>query len=242
MALFGRSLSRKRYRRRKLVFLATLVIFLLDAFLITTSYPTPVRTSTLPAALREQKIFIVSINRNSEYVLRLYWSSALLALVQALGPANVFVSIVESGSQDDTKGALRDLEAQLNGLGVENSIVLGTTVDEQYEMLMNPPDGNEKEGWIFTGRNVTGWELRRIPHLAGTRNRAMEPLSALSPGRRFDKVLWVNDVVFTVRLCALDPPSSPPSHPSHHVIPLFHYPTPCSPSQSCIYCTYRTSS
>jgi hypothetical protein len=132
-------------------------------------------------------------------MLRLYWSSALISLVKHLGPQNVFVSILESGSQEDTKGALRDLERSLNEIGVENSISLGEDVYQQYNHLLAVPGPEEdRTGWIFTGRGEKGWEVRRIPYLADLRNRVLEPLLAMEHRRRFDRVLWINDVVFTV--------------------------------------------
>ena len=138
--------------------------------------------------------------RNSEYMLRLYWNSALLRLVKYLGPENVYVSIIESGSQEDTKGALRDLEMQLNKLGVENRIVLGIDAAEQAETLKNVPEDGKRDGWIFTARGEKGWELRRIPYLADLRNKVMAPLLEIEESSydRFDRVLWINDVVFTV--------------------------------------------
>lgn len=131
------------------------------------------------------------------------WSAALLDLVQHLGPSNVYVSIVESGSQEDTKGALTDLKADLDKLGVKNTISLGIDVwDQAAELLAFPEEGEDRSGWIFTGRGKNGWEVRRIPYLAKLRNQAMEPLLAMNPGLKFEKVLWINDVVFTV--CAID--------------------------------------
>jgi hypothetical protein len=127
------------------------------------------------------------------------WSAALVELVKHLGPKNVYVSIVESGSQEDTKGALLDLKGELDQLGVKNTISLGIDVWEQAEELQNfPAEGEDRSGWIFTGRGKSGWEVRRIPYLANLRNQAMEPLLGMSPGEKFDKVLWINDVVFTV--------------------------------------------
>jgi hypothetical protein len=201
MILRFRSLPRSLRPRLVLLTLATLIF--LDYILNTTSVPPPIRTSKLPAPLDREKIFIVSIHRNSEYMLRLYWNAALLSLVSFLGPKNVFVSIVESGSLDDTKGALRDLEEGLNGLGAENRISLGETNEEQVEASRHVPW--EREGWIYTGREVRGdrgWEKRRIPHLAKLRNQAMEPLFLVK--KRFDRVLWVNDVVFTVSHVVVD--------------------------------------
>ncbi|TVY87426.1 hypothetical protein LAWI1_G007074 [Lachnellula willkommii] len=187
--------SRRSSRPRLLLLTLTTLIFL-DYLLNTSGAPSPQRTSELSAPLAREQIFIVSIQRNSEYMLRLYWNAALLSLVSFLGPANVFVSISESGSLDDTKGALRDLEERLNALGVQNRIVLGESMEEQIEAQKHVP--GDREGWVYTGREGFGdggWEKRRIPHLAKSRNHAMEPLFLVE--RRFDKVLWVNDVVFT---------------------------------------------
>jgi hypothetical protein len=140
--------------------------------------------------------------RNSEYMLRLYWNSALLRLIDILGPENVYVSILESGSQEDTKGALRELELKLNTRGVQNRIVLGIDAEEHVERLKNVPEEGKREGWIFTARGDKGWELRRIPYLADLRNKVMAPLLEFEETsyERFDRVLWINDVVFTVSL------------------------------------------
>ena len=76
---------------------------------------------------------------------------------------------------------------------------MGVDALEQAAELKNVPSEEDgREGWIFTGRGEKGWEVRRIPYLARLRNRAMEPLLEMSPGRVFDRVLWINDVVFTV--------------------------------------------
>lgn len=127
-------------------------------------------------------------------MLRLYWNTALLNLVQHLGTKNVFVSILESGSQEDTKGALSDLEKKLNELGVANRIEVGMSVEEQAAWVLDVPEEGNREGWIFTGRGGKGWEPRRIPYLADLRNIVMEPLGEQG---RYDTVLWINDVVFT---------------------------------------------
>lgn len=117
---------------------------------------------------------------------------------------------MESGSLDDTKGALLDLKNELEMLGVAHHIELGITREEQETMLRDLPPENERSGWIFTGRKIVnhplvgrvevgkdGWEKRRIPYLAAQRNKVMEPFYA-DGAPRFDKILWINDVVFTV--------------------------------------------
>jgi hypothetical protein len=139
-------------------------------------------------------------------MLRKNWTEALLALATHLGPHNIYVSVVESGSMDDTKGALVDLDGMLRDAGVERTIELGIDLEGQLaELARFPGEGEDRSGWLFTGRkekSESGWEMRRIPYLAKLRNRAMEPLLRVwdeGRGRKFDKVLWINDVVFTVR-------------------------------------------
>ncbi|KUJ11227.1 uncharacterized protein LY89DRAFT_689123 [Mollisia scopiformis] len=197
MALISRSF-RRRYIRPRAILLTLTLLFLFDAYLITSFRPPPTRSTTLPSHLKDKKIFIASIHRNSEYMLRLYWNSALLRLCEHLGPKNVYVSILESGSLEDTKGALRDLMGKLNEMGVQNRIELGMDVKEQVAMLKEvPEDPDARQGWIFTGRGQRGWEVRRIAYLAELRNRAMEPLEMMEKEMKFDTILWINDVVFT---------------------------------------------
>ncbi|KAH7354719.1 cryptococcal mannosyltransferase 1-domain-containing protein [Rhexocercosporidium sp. MPI-PUGE-AT-0058] len=199
MVLISRSIRRK-YLRPKPLLITLALLFLLDVYSIMTSRPLPNRRSSLPAHLKDQKIFIASMFRNSEYMLRLYWNDRLLDLIQHLGPQNVFVSIIESGSQEDTKGALRELEEKLNSLGVTHKISLGINVTEQADSLKKiPKEGEDRTGWIFTGRGEQGWEVRRIPYLAALRNQAMDPMAEMRDKRSFDRVLWVNDVVFSTQ-------------------------------------------
>jgi hypothetical protein len=173
-------------------------ILVIDFFLIALSHPPSRRVPLLSVARNEQKIFIASIHRNSERILRSHWNEAVVNLTKHLGIQNVFVSVHESGSQDDTKGALRDLDFELKELGVHRSIELDKSLDEQVAEIMTRPEEVE-EGWIFTPRGKI--ELRRIPYLARLRNRVMEKLDAeAASGRTYDIVLWLNDVVFTVRL------------------------------------------
>jgi hypothetical protein len=148
------------------------------------------------------RIFIASMHWNSEAIIRSHWSAAVVDLVRYFGPENVYVSIVESGGLDDTTGALRELDLQLETLGVERSIETHmTSHKEEVDRIPDP----EEEGWVWTSRGKK--ELRRIPYLAGIRNQVMDKLMHLArrtdpKGKRvFDKILWLNDVIFTVSSC-----------------------------------------
>lgn len=139
-----------------------------------------------------ERIFIASTHWNNGAILRSHWNDAIIELAKAFGPDNIFVSIFESGSWDDTKGALRDLDADLDRLGVQRNITLSDTTHED-EISASPG-----EGWIDTARHKK--ELRRISYLARLRNWSLRPLEDLARrGVSFDKVLFLNDVVFTVR-------------------------------------------
>ena len=146
-----------------------------------------------PPNVRGQKIFIASIHWNNEPILRSNWSAAVLELVDYFGPENVYISIYESGSWDNSKEVLRVLESDLERKGVQRTVKLSETTHE--DELKQPPT----DGWIQTPRGKK--ELRRIPYLSKLRNLALEPLNSLGDRMKFDKVLFLNDVVFTVRIC-----------------------------------------
>ncbi|KAJ5908324.1 hypothetical protein N7495_001006, partial [Penicillium taxi] len=139
---------------------------------------------------RQERIFIASVNWNNELILRTHWSKALVELAWKLGPENIYISIYESGSYDNTKGALMDLDIELERLQVPRTIILSHVTHED-EMAATPG-----EGWVETRRGYT--ELRRIPYLSRIRNLSLQPLEELAKqGITFDKILFLNDVVFT---------------------------------------------
>ncbi|GAB0136631.1 hypothetical protein EsDP_00004926 [Epichloe bromicola] len=141
---------------------------------------------------RRQRIYIASMHFNNAEILKSHWNKAVLDLTEAFGPKNVFVSVFESGSWDDSKGVLRELDRELEKRGVPRRVEV-SDVTHQDE-LDNP---NKGEGWIETPRHKR--ELRRIPYLAKLRNKTIKDLLDLhEKGVEFDKVLFLNDVVFTV--------------------------------------------
>lgn len=156
--------------------------------------------------LRSGKIFIVSLPWNNEIILRTHWNAQLVDLVKTLGPDNVYVSIYENGSYDHTKDALTLLAEQLDAAGIRSHIV---REDKSHADMMT--DDGQTEGWVLTPQGRK--ELRRIPYLSQLRNIAMKPLVDLAAkGEHFDKVMFLNDVVFQV------PPTSSFSHEYERLI------------------------
>jgi hypothetical protein len=143
-------------------------------------------------AQRPGRVYIASIHWNNEQLLRSHWNDAVIALAIALGRENVFITIYESGSWDDSKGALRELDMALEAHSIRRNITLSnaTHLDEMSVM-------EKRSGWIDTPRGRR--ELRRIPYLSRLRNWTLSPLQELArQGEQFDKVLFLNDVVFNV--------------------------------------------
>ena len=144
-------------------------------------------------APRRERVYIASLHWNSAPILTRHWNDAVVGLSEVLGPQNVFVSVYESGSWDGSKDALRSLDERLGALGVARNITLSSRTHKD-ELDAAP----KKEGWIETSEG--GPELRRIPYLAALRNRTLKDLLELyEQGIEFDKVLFLNDVIFTVR-------------------------------------------
>lgn len=139
-----------------------------------------------------QRIYIASQHWNTARLLRDRWNNALLQLVEILGPDRVFVSIYESGSYDDTKDALRELDASLGVLGVQRNIIL-SDISHKDEIEQQPSN----HGWVQIPSGEMA--LRRIPFLATLRNRVLDPLAQIyAQGHHFDTILFLNDVVFSV--------------------------------------------
>lgn len=142
----------------------------------------------------DETIYITGMHWNDEQILRDAWIPALVDLANAIGRDRVFVSIYESGSWDDTKGALRLLDSLLAQTDIPRRIVM----DHKTHLAeINQPPEQEGDGWIET--RTGGIELRRVPYLAKLRNEALRPLYELrDKGIVYDKILFLNDVVFSV--------------------------------------------
>jgi len=106
---------------------------------------------------------------NNERVIP-YWSDSLIKAIHYIGADNVFVSILESGSGDQSPALLQKLGDRLAAMRVPNRILV------RDQAITKPDD--------MGGNN-------RIYFLSALRNRALEPL--LENGG-YDKVLFSNDI------------------------------------------------
>jgi hypothetical protein len=179
---------------------------LLDALLIVTSRPA-ISASSSPISARHtvvehnDAVFIASIHRNSAPRLHASWSDALLRLVETIGSSrdnDVYVSIAEGYSSDGTRNELRQLQLGMEKLGVQNTFTYGMPGHELEALVTNPPvpENVKGGGWIWLEQEKQ-WALRETPLLASLRNEALRPLRRLlrEQGRKFDRILWVDDHV-----------------------------------------------
>jgi hypothetical protein len=115
----------------------------------------------------------------SLYVAANFWDNAatvpafaaqVLQLASDFSPANLFVTVYESGSTDSTPRLLADARRALEAAG------LGTN--------------------ITANGALTRGGRQRIDFVADSRNELLKPLRAMAHERRFDRVVFVNDVLF----------------------------------------------
>lgn len=154
--------------------------------------------SSLPSPVQNQKVYICAQFWTNAKVIQDRWGQALLDVIGVLGKENVYVSIYESGSLDNTKEVLKMLDDVLEQNQVHRSVVLDPT-SHADEINASPIDehGNPRSGWIQTTTVGAGKEMRRIPYLARLRNKSLQPLFDMhKTGQDFDKILFLNDVVF----------------------------------------------
>lgn len=144
-----------------------------------------------PPPPNSKRIYIAAQHYNSAPLLRSRWNAALCELVQVLGVENVFVSIYESGSYDETQDALRELDVTLEALKIRRQINF-SDISHADEIARHPTD----HGWIKTPDGQK--RLRRITFLSSVRNNVFTPLERLTAeGEHFDTILFLNDVVFS---------------------------------------------
>ena len=208
LVMFSRRFRRSPLRRLLRIALYILpVLFLLDTLTNLKHYRefssnlvahTYTDASTLPSPVRDQKIFICAQFWTNAWVIENRWAEALLKLIETLGADNVYVAIYESGSLDNTKDVLKHLDKLLVQYEIRHTITLDPTTHAD-EIGAGPYDENGKprQGWVLPPGSTQGKEIRRIPYLARLRNLSVQPIFAeKSKGRTYDKMLFLNDVVF----------------------------------------------
>ncbi|PSR97437.1 cryptococcal mannosyltransferase 1-domain-containing protein [Coniella lustricola] len=130
----------------------------------------------------QEKVFIsVSLYDKGGHLAGGRWGEQMLELIQMLGPDNTFLSIYENDSPLG-EAALEEFEKRVP---CKHEIVFDRDVTRQGFANVTLPDGNER--------------MKRLSYLSEIRNRALWPLDRFRTESgivQFDKVLFMNDVLF----------------------------------------------
>ncbi|KAF8523703.1 glycosyltransferase family 69 protein [Hysterangium stoloniferum] len=121
------------------------------------------------AALQHKYFFAINLYNSFDIIPDLF--ATLFRVASILGYQNVFVSIYENGSKDQTKALLRIFDALTRSVGMR--VVIRTSMRKR------------------------GAFNHRIEYLAEVRNAALGPLHELrdSEGEIYDTVIFMNDVL-----------------------------------------------
>ncbi|KIV95893.1 hypothetical protein PV10_03494 [Exophiala mesophila] len=130
------------------------------------------------ANLQNEKIFIAaSIFDKGGKLSGGPWADNVLELIQLLGPSNTFLSIYVNDAGLEAKASLNTLRDRVP---CDNALVFEEHLDLDEIPHITLLDSTQR--------------VKRIEYLAEVRNRALRPLVASKT--RFDKLLYLNDVVF----------------------------------------------
>ena len=127
------------------------------------------QAAVLAASSTHPSLYIAANFRDNAATVPAF-TAELLKLAADVGPSNLFVTVYESGSADGTPRLLDVARRALEATGVATNITA------------NGP--------------LTRRGRQRIDFLADARNEHLKPLRAMAHERRFDRVVFVNDVLF----------------------------------------------
>ncbi|KAJ4363511.1 hypothetical protein N0V83_009806 [Neocucurbitaria cava] len=124
-----------------------------------------------------EKVFIAAaLSEEKGHLTSGAWGRAVLHLVDLLGPENVYLSLYEDNTDAETKLSLTEFRRKTNC----NASIVYEDLDLSTLPRITLPTGETR--------------LKRIAFLAEVRNRALDPID--SNGVKFDKILYLNDVIF----------------------------------------------
>lgn len=159
-----------------------------------------------------EKVFIAACIVDAELI-RGAWGKAVLDLIDIIGSENTFLSVYENDSGPDTRLALQELSELVPckfSIPIDEIINAHSNLGESSIVSEHLPLEQLPHFQLSSGQERT----KRITYLAEIRNRAMRPLynafNSICDAshawniscellRRTDKVLFLNDVVFSAQ-------------------------------------------
>jgi hypothetical protein len=175
------ALARKLFRSCKpLYFLVAFVAFLLWQLAFNSSYISSDKSWEKGLVAGKDDTVFIAANIIDGELINGAWGRSLLQLVEMIGQERVFVSIF-GGPTDALAEFAQKLECG-------------------HELVSEAVDPINLESVPKTTLPTGEQRIKRIAYLAEVRNKALEPLEKLGKeGKRFNKVLFINDVFFDAR-------------------------------------------
>ena len=126
-----------------------------------------------------QKIYIAaSVYDEGGHLLGGTWGEAVLELIDILGNRNVYLSIYENTAGEMAQVRQFEFERKIQ---CQHTLVYEDPPSLDTFNQITLPDGSRR--------------TKRVAYLAEARNKALEPLQELQD-KKFDKLLYLNDVIF----------------------------------------------
>ncbi|CAO3607639.1 unnamed protein product [Cunninghamella echinulata] len=142
---------------------------------VTSTYSSKTSSVSIPIEQHQPKIYIAANLYNNEKIID-NWTYQIKKLIQYYGTNNIYVSIFENGSTDNTRNALREFKEYLLDAQVHHTIIL----DDRPKYFIEA----------------------RITRLAELRNIVLQPLRQMQKEKNndqeliYDKILFLNDIWF----------------------------------------------
>jgi hypothetical protein len=181
-----RQVSRYHKLRRRLVQILVLIVVLWSTadVILVRRHLNEEQTRLDYKPPERQRIFIASVIRNNERSLPEGWNESVVGLGDVFGSDNIFVSVCETGSSDNTKNSLRVLDKALETNRIGRRVITSVTEPQ------NAASRDHESG--------------HLPYIPQLRNKCLEPLYDLrGAGLFFDRILFLSDIAFTVSINVL---------------------------------------
>ncbi|CAD6444960.1 de897cf1-be89-4430-bd77-6c5e4acd2183-CDS [Sclerotinia trifoliorum] len=151
------------------------ILFLCWQIIFNASYTNPPKFS-VPS---DERVFIAA-NIVDPNLIDGLWGDNLVALVEEIGKERVFVSVY-GGPKD----SLKRLNERLHGVEKRMVAEADDAIDLSTLHRVTLPSGQTR--------------LKRVEFLADVRNKALDPITSGELTKKYERVLFLNDVIFEVQ-------------------------------------------
>lgn len=205
---YAHRVAKPRSKRRifKVLLAIASISFIITVVLAPFFSPYSKRPAHYSGSNKSNETVFIAANIINENLVRGSWGQSILELVDTIGPENTFLSIYENDSGPGMKEALQEL-AEKVPCKLNEIIRLFVTWLTEFKGEHSIVSGHVDTGTFPSIQVLPGEDrIKRIAYLSHVRNQALKPLDQAqstassdfnSTDRHFDKLLFLNDIVFS---------------------------------------------